>query len=71
TLHHVKITNYGKSFEFKGSDFFTYFAVNDATKTEVDRTNGTVKFLKNPNATNTPFYYPMPALIDEIAKITK
>jgi hypothetical protein len=71
TLRNVKVMNYGKSFEFKGSDFLKYFIENKEVKTEINAANGTIKFLKNPAVTTTPFYYPTQVLIDEIAKITK
>ena len=71
TLQKVKIDFYGKSFEFKGSDFFKYFIEKAETKTEVNPADGTIKFVKDPTAKTTPFYYPTQNLIDEIAKITK
>ena len=71
TLQNVKVINYGKSFEFKGSDFLKYFIENKEVKTEINAANGTIKFLKNPSVTTTPFFYPTQLLIDEITKITK
>ena len=70
-LEKFKISYFGKSFEAKGSDFFKYFIENKDTKTEIDAAKGTVKFLKNPSGTATPFFYPQQALLDEISKITK
>jgi len=71
TLRNVKVTYYGKSFEFKGVDFLKYFIENKDVKTELNAANGTIKFLKNPSGTSVPFYYPTQLLVDEIAKITK
>lgn len=71
TLQKVKLSNYGKTFEFKGSDFLKYFSVNDSVKTEIDPANGTIKFLKNPKSTFLRYYYPQQPIVDEISKITK
>ena len=71
TLRNVKVSYAGKSFEFKGSDFFKYFIENKDVKTEINAADGTIKFLKNPTGTQTPFYYPTQVVVDEIAKITK
>ncbi len=70
-LEKFKLSYYGKSFEAKGSEFFTYFIPNDSVKTEIDLAKGTVKFLKNPKKFYTPFYYPQQKVLDEIKKITK
>ena len=69
-LKRFKMSYYGKSFEIKGSDFLKYFNKNEATKTEVDDANGTIKFVKDQNGAATPFFYPQQTLIDEIRKIT-
>lgn len=71
TVSSIKFMNHGKSFEIKGADFFKFFAQNESIKTEVDQAKGTITFLKDPKSTITPFFYPQPTLVDEIAKITK
>lgn len=71
TIQKFKLYFYGNSFEAKGSDFLKYFIQNELVKTEIDEEKGTIKFLKNPNGFEPPFYYPHQALLDEIAKITK
>lgn len=60
----------GKSFEFKGSDFFKYFAPNNEVKAEIDAEKGTITFLKNPTKFQTPFFYPQPTILEELKKIT-
>lgn len=69
-LEGFKLDYYGNTFEAKGSDFLKYFIQNELVKTEIDEVNGTIKFLKNPNGFEAPFYYPHQALLDEITKIT-
>jgi hypothetical protein len=71
TLEKFKMNFYGKSFEFKGSDFFNYFIPNDNVETKIDAAKGTITFLKNPSKQDTPFYYPKQTLLDQIALITK
>lgn len=58
-----------KSFEAKGSDFFTYFQPNEGIKTEIDQANSTIKFLKEPGSTVTPFFYPNDKLVEDMARI--
>jgi hypothetical protein len=70
-LENVKMDYYGKSFQFKGSDFLTYYLPNDSIKTEVDQAKGTIKFLQNPKKFNPIFFYPNVKLLEEIKKITK
>lgn len=70
TLKNVKVSYYGKSFEFPGTDFLKYFITNKDVKTEFTPEGG-IKFLKNTTGTTTAFYYPEQKLVDEIAKITK
>ena len=67
----VALEFYGKSFQFKGSDFFTYFQPNEYVTTEVDSAGGTMTILKGKGQFQTPFFYPQQTLVDEIAKITK
>lgn len=69
-LEKFKLDFYGNTFEAKGSDFLKYFIENELVKTEIDEVKGTIKFLKNPNGFEAPFYYPHQALLDEITKIT-
>lgn len=71
TLGKFRIGYYGKSFEAKGSDFFTYFVVNKDVKTEIDSSKGTITFKSNPAHFMTPYFYPNKPILDEIAKITK
>lgn len=70
-LYNVKISAYGRSFEFKGSELYTYFSLNENVKTEIDEQKGTIKFLKNPEGFQVPMYYPMPKLVEEITKISQ
>lgn len=71
TLEKFKMSFYGKSFEFKGSDFFNYFNPNSNIETTIDATKGTITFLKNPEKQDIPFYYPKQTILDQVAKITK
>lgn len=70
-LEKLKFDYLGKSFESKGSDFLKYFIPNDAIKTEIDESKGTIKFLINAQNSSTPFYYPQQAVLDEISKLTQ
>lgn len=70
-LENVKMDYYGKSFQFKGSDFLNYYRLNDSIKTEIDQVKGTIKFLQNPKRYNPIFFYPNERLLEEIKKIYK
>ncbi len=70
-LSDVKLKFGDKSFEFKGSDFFTYFIENETIKTEIDDSAGTITFLSTSGEFATPFYYPHQAILDEITRITQ
>ncbi len=65
-----RMTFYGNKFEATGADFFKYFLPNDSIKTEIDQAAGTIKFLKDPKGTSTPFYYPNQALVDAVKQVT-
>jgi hypothetical protein len=69
-LENVKMNYYGKSFQFRGSDFLNYYRANDSIKTEVDEAKGTIKFLQNPKRFNPIFFYPNEKLLEEVQKIT-
>ena len=70
-LENVKMDFYGKSFQFKGSEFLDFYRPNDSIKTEVDAAKGTIKFLQSPKGFNPMFFYPNEKLLGEIAKINK
>ena len=70
-LENVKMDYYGKSFQFKGSDFLNFYRPNDSIKTEIDQAKGTIKFLQNPKRYNPIFFYPHEKLLAEISKIYK
>ncbi len=70
-LENVKMDYYGKSFQFKGSDFLNFYRPNDSIKTEIDQAKGTIKFLQNPKRYNPIFFYPNEKLLAEISKIYK
>jgi hypothetical protein len=70
-LENVKMDYYGKSFQFKGSDFLNYYRPNDSIKTEIDQVKGSIKFIQNPKQFNPAFFYPNEKMLEEIAKITK
>lgn len=69
TLQKFTMDYYGNKFEFKGSDFFTYFINNNSGITQVDSAGGTITFKRKGDT--IPFYYPQPTLLREISKITK
>ncbi|HMI08401.1 MAG TPA: hypothetical protein VK528_12695 [Flavobacterium sp.] len=71
TLNKFKMSYFGKSFEFKGSDFLKYFIKNDSVNTEIDEAKGTITFKKNPKSKLNRFYYPQQSIVDEVSKITK
>jgi hypothetical protein len=69
-LKKFKISYGDKSLEVKGADFFKFFQKNDSIITEIDETNGSIKFLKGTADTKiSPFFYPNEILVVEIAKI--
>lgn len=68
-LYKIKFSYFGKKFEIKGSEFYTYFSLNPNVKTEIDASKGTIKFLKNPKEFFSPMYFPMPKLVEEISKL--
>lgn len=70
TIEHIKMSYQGKSFEFKGSDFFTYFIKSEEFITEVDNGKGTMTIIKGKSGFKTPYFYPTPFLAESIAKIT-
>lgn len=70
-LRNVKMDYYGKSFQFKGSDFLNFYRPNDSIKTEIDQEKGTIKFLQSPKRFNPIFFYPNERLLEEISKINK
>lgn len=70
TIEHIKMIYQGKSFEFKGSDFFTYFIKSEEFNTEIDAAKGTVTIVKGNEGFKTPYFYPTPFLAESIAKIT-
>ncbi len=70
TLKKWRMSYYGNKFEATGADFLKYFIVNDSIKTEVDPATASIKFLKHPNGTSTPFYYPNQALVDAVKQLT-
>ena len=68
-LENVKMDYYGKSFQFKGSDFLNFYRPNDSIKTEIDQAKGTIKFLQNPKRYNPIFFYPNEKLIDLASRL--
>lgn len=69
-LYKIKLSYFGREFEIKGSEFYTYFSLNENVKTEIDAEKGTIKFLKSSKEFFTPMYFPMPKLVEEITKLT-
>lgn len=69
-IKNVKVSYYGNSYEFIGSDFFKYFIQNDEFNTKVDVANGTLTVLQKDGIYKSPYYYPTQATIDNIKKIT-
>lgn len=66
----VKVSYYANSFEFKGSDFFTYFNKDEQFKYNINPTNGTLTLYKKDGEYKTPFFYPTLLTNDKVKEIT-
>lgn len=71
TVQHFKMSYQGKDFEFKGSEFLTYFVKNDSIETLPHPETQSTEFKQNLKNNTTPFFYPHQKILDEVAKITK
>lgn len=69
-VKNIKINYYGNSFQFKGSDFFSYFIKDEQFLTKTDVSKGTLTILSNEGIYKTPYYYPTQLTIDKIKEIT-
>ncbi|MES2545370.1 MAG: hypothetical protein V4548_10825 [Bacteroidota bacterium] len=70
TIKSVKVNFYQNSFEFKGSDFFTYFNKDENFKYKIDAKNGTLTLYKKNGEYKTPFFYPTQLNNDKVKEIT-
>lgn len=70
-LNKFKLSCGDKFLEVKGVDFFNYFQKNDSITSQIDQTNGSIKFLKKDGSKAIIFFYPNEALVAEIANIMK
>ena len=66
----VKVNYYANSFEFKGSDFFNYFAKDEQFKYTVNPKNGTLTLYKKEAEYKTPYFYPTQLTNDKVKEIT-
>lgn len=66
----VKVNYYANSFEFKGSDFFTYFNKDEQFKYNINPANGTLTLYKKDGEYKTPFFYPTQLTTDKVKEIT-
>nr|WP_322625444.1 hypothetical protein [uncultured Flavobacterium sp.] len=69
-VKNVKVNYLEKSFEIKGSEFFTYFNRDDQFKTRIDSVNGTLVVYKTAPEFKTPFFYSGDVLDKKIGELT-
>ena len=70
TIKSVKVNYYANSFEFKGSDFFTYFNKDEQFKYNVNAAAGTLTLYKKEAEYKTPYFYPSQITNDRVKEIT-
>jgi hypothetical protein len=70
TIKTVKVNYLTKSFQFNGSDFFTYFNKDEQFTSKINEANKSITFYKNGAEYKTPYFYPTQLNNDKIKEIT-
>ena len=70
TVKSVKVNYYNNSFNFNGSDFFTYFNKDEQFKSKINGANKSITFYKEGSEYKTPYFYPTQLTNDKVKEIT-